>query len=562
MKNQKSGVEHLVEICVQKGIKNIVISPGSRNAPIIIAFTGHPKINCFSIVDERSAAFFALGMAQQSGETIAIACTSGSAALNYAPAIAEAFYQHIPLLALTADRPNEWIDQSDSQTIKQKNIYANYIKRSFELPQNYVSRDDLWFADRIINEAVDECQSPNPGPVHINLPFTEPLYEGYKNERPKPKIIRNTQTINALDQKELNILATTWNASTRKMIIGGMMSPNPELNRLLSLFSGDPSLVVLTENTSNLNHPDFNSCIDRTLAGINNGKEADFVPEILVSFGDQLISKKIKAFFRKHQPKEHWHIDESTIYLDTFQSLTNNIPIKLVTFFGQLNELMVHHKSDFSELWQKTYTSTTERHQLFLNQCTYSDLSVFKIILEAVPSGSNLQMANSTPVRYAQLFDQRNDLSYNSNRGTSGIDGSLSTAAGAAFSSKKKTTVILGDLSFFYDSNGLWNNYLSDDLKIIIINNEGGSIFRFLDGPSKVKYYETFFETAHHLTAKGIAESFNISYQSATDMDTLQKELELFYDPKNHKPGILEIFTPRELNATILKDYFDYLKKS
>jgi len=561
MKNHKYGIEHLVEICVQKGIKNIVISPGSRNAPIIIAFSNHPKINCLSIVDERSAAFFALGMAQQSVETVAIACTSGSAALNYAPAIAEAFYQHIPLLVLTADRPKEWIDQADSQTIKQRYLYANYIKKSFELPQYYSNNDELWYADRIINEAIDHCQSPNPGPVHINLPFAEPLYDGYKHQRPKLKIIRNTKTINTLSQIELDTLVNTWNASTKKMIIVGMMNPNPELNRLLSIISSDPSLMILTENTSNLHHSDFNSCIDRTLAGIPEGEEAAFVPEILVSIGNQLISKKIKAFFRQHQPKEHWHIDESITFLDTFQSLTNNIQLKPETFFAQLNDRIVHQKSDFSGLWEKTYRQSLEKHQLFLSKCVYSDFTVFEMLLNAIPENSNLQLANSTPVRYAQLFNMRDDLTYNSNRGTSGIDGSLSTAAGAAFSSKKKTTVLLGDLSFFYDSNGLWNHYLSDELKIIVINNQGGGIFRFLNGPSDVKNFETFFETTHNFSAKGIADSFNIAYQSASDLESLKKELEFFYSPDHHKTGILEIFTPRELNAVILRDYFQFLQK-
>ena len=190
MISEKIAIQNLVDICAKKGVEKIVISPGSRNAPIILAFSKHPKIECLSVVDERSAAFFALGIAQQSQKTVAIACTSGTAALNFAPAIAEAYYQKIPLLVLTADRPVEWIDQADSQSVRQNNIFSNYIKKSFQLPQKITSDDDIWYNDRMISEAINTCHFPDKGPVHINIPFTEPLYEGFDEKIRKPKILK------------------------------------------------------------------------------------------------------------------------------------------------------------------------------------------------------------------------------------------------------------------------------------------------------------------------------------------------------------------------------------
>ncbi|PKP33072.1 MAG: 2-succinyl-5-enolpyruvyl-6-hydroxy-3-cyclohexene-1-carboxylic-acid synthase [Bacteroidetes bacterium HGW-Bacteroidetes-17] len=561
MEKQKSGIRHLVEICFQKGIENIVISPGSRNAPIIIAFTNHPKINCLSIVDERSAAFFALGMAQQSGKTVAIACTSGSAALNYAPAIAEAYYQHIPLLVLTADRPKEWIDQADSQTIRQNGIYSNYIKKSFELPQSIQNDDDLWYTDRLINEAIDLCQSSTPGPVHINLPFKEPLYQGYDEEIAPPKLINTAKITSILEEHEIKRLANHWNTSSKKLIISGMMNPNPELNNVLIEISKDPSVVFLTENTSNLHYSAFNSCIDRTLAAITEEELENFKPDLLISFGNQIVSKKIKAYFRQNQPDEHWHIDTDELFLDTYQSLTKNIPVEPASFFNKMSGHIIPYKSNFSIIWDDKSKLTTKKHQEFIEKCEYSDLKVFDLLLKAIPSNSNLQLANSTPIRYTQLFDARLDLVYNSNRGTSGIDGSLSTAVGAAYETKDPTTIILGDLSFFYDSNGLWNDYLSNDLRIILINNGGGGIFRFLDGPSDTKDFETYFETTHRLNAEGIAKTFNIQYQSASNFEEVKAGLSSLYHPENKKVSLLEIFTPREVNAIILKDYFRFLKK-
>ncbi len=560
MDNQKIGIRHLAEICYQKGIENIVISPGSRNAPIIIAFTSHPKINCISIVDERSAAFFALGMAQQSGKTVAIACTSGSAALNYAPAISEAYYQHIPLLVLTADRPTEWVDQADSQTIRQKDLYANYIKKSYELPQSISNSDDLWHADRVINEAIDLCQHSTPGPVHINLPFKEPLYQGYDKKIENPKIISTTVVNPVLEAKEIQKLAAIWNASSKKLILSGMIQPNSDLNSVLAEISNDPSVIVLTENISNLNHNSFNPCIDRTLATIKDQEIKDFKPYLLISIGNQIVSKKIKAFFREHKPDQHWHIDTSHLFLDTFQSLTKNIPVNPEYFFNKLSEHIIPNRSNFSTIWDQKHQHSIKKHKEFIKNCEYADLKVFELLLKSIPENSNLQLANSTPVRYSQLFDIRADISYNSNRGTSGIDGSLSTAAGAAYASKKPTTIILGDLSFFYDSNGLWNNYLSENLRIILINNGGGGIFRFLDGPSDSEAFEEFFETKHELNAEGIANTFNVQYQSAKNLEEVKQGLAKLYHPDNKKVSLLEIFTPREKNAEVLKEYFHSLK--
>lgn len=560
MDNQKIGIRHLAEICYHKGIENIVISPGSRNAPIVLAFTNHPKINCLSIVDERSAAFFALGMAQQTRKTVAIACTSGSAALNYAPAISEAYYQHIPLLVLTADRPVEWIDQADSQTIRQKNLYANYIKNSYELPQSINSKDDLWHVDRTINEVVDLCQQGTPGPVHLNLPFKEPLYQGFDKKISFPKIISTTSTQTSLDPETIKEIAQSWNQFPKKLIISGVVEPNSELNSVLAQISKDPSVTILTENLSNLSHDEFNSCIDRTLATIDKNESDTYRPNLLISICNQIVSKKIKAFFREFNPDEHWHVD-SHLFLDTFQSLTKNIPVKPEYLFKAINNQIIPHQSDFSSKWNKKQLKAFENHQAFLANCEYSDLKVFDLLLKSIPKDSNLQLANSTPVRYSQLFDARNDLSYNSNRGTSGIDGSLSTAAGAAYGSKKATTVILGDLSFFYDSNGLWNNYLSPDLKIILINNGGGGIFRFLDGPSDSEAFEEFFETEHDLNAKGIAKTFGIQYQSVRNLNELENGIANLYHSRNKKVSLLEVFTPRKINAEVLKKYFHSLKQ-
>lgn len=560
MNQNKAGIKHLAEICVNKGIEHIIISPGSRNAPIILAFLQHKKMNCLSIADERSAGFFGLGMAQQIGKPVIIACTSGTAALNYAPAIAEAYYQKIPLLILTADRPVEWIDMADSQTIRQKDIYRNYIRKSVELPQQINTKDDLWYADRLINEAISACMYPCPGPVHINLPFTEPLYEGFDKKLTKIKIINTVVSSQIISETQLLELANQWNNSKRKLIVTGILSKNQDLNQILTKLANDPSVAIMTETTSNLFSKSFYPCVDRIISTISKEETKIFYPDLLITFGNQIISKKIKAFLRELTPNAHWHIDHTDLYLDTFQSLTHNIPLKPLDFLTLLQKHIIPAQSPYAKIWNERDNLTNQKHEEYLTHCNYSDLKVFEKILTAIPENNHLQMGNSTAVRYVQLFRNRQDIKYFSNRGTSGIDGCLSTAVGAAYASKHPTTLIIGDLSFFHDSNGLWNNYLSKQLKIIIVNNGGGGIFRFIEGPDSTQALD-YFETPHQMNAEHIAKTFGINYFKANSIKSLDHALNSFYNESNKKTAILEIFTPREKNAVILKDYFRYLKK-
>lgn len=559
----EQGIHRFVEICFRKGISTIVISPGSRNAPIINAFSDFPEMNCVSIVDERSAAFFALGMAQQTGKTIALACTSGSAPLNFAPAIAEAYYQKIPLLVLTADRPGEWVDQSDNQTIRQQNVYANYINSSFQLPQNISSEDDLWYYERITCEAIDLCNFPQKGPVHINMPFTEPLYKLSKTNNSNPKIINTLRPTNSLDKDSCEHLMQKWNKYAKKLIVCGMHNPDEKLNALLSGISKNSGAVVITETNSNLVSDDYFSGIDKILSAVPTNQSENLQPELLITFSGQVISKKIKTFLRKYKAIEHWHIDASELFIDTYQSLTLNIPLQPIEFFELISKFdNTNSNSSYIEKWNEIRHKANSSHKKFLQDCEYSDLKAFEVILDAIPEGSNLHLGNSTPVRYAQLFDANADIKYNCNRGTSGIDGTVSTAAGAAFANKTPTTLITGDLSFFYDSNGLWNHHLDKNLRIIIINNQGGGIFRFIEGPSETKVLDEFFETKHNTKADGIASSYGLAYFTANNPENLESVLKEFYHSDNNSPSILEVFTPREINGDVLKSYFKHFSES
>jgi 2-succinyl-5-enolpyruvyl-6-hydroxy-3-cyclohexene-1-carboxylate synthase len=555
----RQAIADLVEICFQKGIQKVVISPGSRNAPIADCFLRKEGMDCISIVDERSAGFFALGMAQQLQSPVALLCTSGSAVLNYAPAIVEAYYQRIPLVVITADRPQEWIDQGESQTINQQGIFSSYVVASFQLPQNPVSKNDCWYHNRQVAEAINRSTHPKSGPVHLNIALDEPLYTAaLATSLGSVQPIRLLPTTQRLDHSTVAELCKALNTANKVMVLVGMQHPDEQLNALLTTFASSAAVIVLTETNSNLTGQRFFNCIDKVLAPITVNEVNDFQPDLLITFGQQVISKKIKAFLRNARLKAHWNIDPSGLHTDTYQQLSHCIPVSPHTFFEQINMAYQAPESRYFATWDQQRQLVETRHQLFLNGAPFSDLTAFQKVLSNVPEGSLVQMGNSSTVRYIQLFNQNNKVTFYGNRGTSGIEGSSSTAVGASWVIKKTTTLIVGDLSFLYDQNALWNNYLTPFLKIIVINNSGGGIFRFIDGPSTVKDFETYLETTHNRTVTPVAQMHGLPYFYAENEQQLDTQLPLLYN-EQRKTAILEIKTPRMENANILKSYFHYL---
>ena len=558
MHTDKKGIRLLVAICKAKGLKDIVISPGSRNAPLVIEFTRDKAFRCLVVPDERSAAFVAMGMAQQSGLPTAVICTSGTAPLNYSPALAEAYYQRIPLVAITADRPAEWIGQADGQAINQRNMFKNFVRRSVTLPQEPSDEADFWYLQRIVSETLDIAMGPVKGPVHLNVPLREPLY---KQEIAEEELLKlpSSLSIHAVLHKEvIEKLAKEWNNCKRKMIICGGLLPSNPLPEIFSRLMSDPSLIILTETTSNLCIDHMVVCIDRVLASISKKEEKEYTPDLLITLGGPVVSKKIKAFIRRHQPVHHWHLDPDELHIDTYQCLTYHIPLQPEAFFNQLSENIGPVASTYKNIWLEKDAIAEKAHKDYVLDLKWSDMKVFNTVLQYLPEGSDLQMGNSTPVRYIQLYKAFKPLNYFGNRGTSGIDGCVSTAVGAAISSGKLTTLIVGDMAFFYDSNGLWHHHVPANLRIILINNGGGGIFRIIDGSSEVNELEKYFETRHQFTANNIATTFGLDYSACSSFNELKERLPLFFG-ESMKARVLEIFTPYEENAEVLSSYFKFI---
>ncbi len=566
----------LVSYFKSKGVKHIVISPGSRNAPLTISFTKNPFFRCYSVVDERCAAFFALGMAQQLQEPVAVVCTSGSALLNYYPAVAEAFYSDIPLIVVSADRPSYRIDIGDGQTIRQEHVLERHIGYEANLKQdvNHATDKISNYGPWLLEETQETVQQFNESeiakalqtafqqkaPVHINIPFEEPLYGKVET----PSIVINEipfETTEITIGQKLEELPEIWKGSTRKMILVGVDRPGTLDEDIMRKLANDGNTLVFTETTSNLHHPDFFPSIDSIIAPIEKSSNSDELfkklqPELLITFGGLIVSKKIKAFLRKYKPKHHWHIDSKKAY-NTFYCLTEHIKQSPNAFFNAL-EVSSTRTSEYKSYWETVKSKYEVKRDAYLEQIPFSDFLVFDRLMKHIPNGYQVHLANSSTVRYAQLFPMHESLKVFCNRGTSGIDGSSSTAVGASVHCAEPTLLITGDLSFFYDSNALWNQYIRSDFRIILINNGGGGIFRILPGKEETKEFTTYFETHHSLTAEHLAKMYGFEYFKAENETEVLQNMGSFYHP-SPKPRIMEISTPRELNNKILLGYFDFI---
>ncbi|SMD39133.1 2-succinyl-5-enolpyruvyl-6-hydroxy-3-cyclohexene-1-carboxylate synthase [Reichenbachiella faecimaris] len=549
----------LVQICHLKGIKHAVISPGSRNAALTIAFARHPEIKCFSVPDERSAAFIALGLSLKSKTPTVLICTSGSAALNYAPAVAEAYFNQVPLLILSADRPPEWIGQRDGQTIYQKNLFGKHAKQSFDFPSLLEGEESIKQGYQMINDAIDTCLADGQGPVHINIPFREPFYPTSSDNfdyNMSLAIPGRTPDISVERKQNLGELSQF----KKILIVVGQEQKNMELNKMLSQISTEYQIPVVADIISNAHEVEgVISSQDVFLKGLEN---QNLQPDLLITIGLSVISKNLKLYLRKYRPKVHWHVRDEENAPDTYLSLTKHFKTDAAEFLTEAIQLLAQRdlQLGFFSAWQEI-NAKTKVHIKQFSTSAFSDFGCYKKVMAALPSGSDLHLANSMAVRYANVIGltAAQDIEVYGNRGTSGIDGSNSTAVGTALMTDKSTFLLTGDMAFLYDRNAFWHNHLPDNLSIVVFNNHGGGIFRMIDGPSRQPELEEFFETRQLNDAKLLAQEYGFEYLPCLSEKELDQNLKTFV--KSGKRKILEIFTDAEESKQAYKELFRNLPK-
>jgi 2-succinyl-5-enolpyruvyl-6-hydroxy-3-cyclohexene-1-carboxylate synthase len=555
------------EICARHEIRQAVICPGSRNAPLTLAFARHPDIQTFVIPDERSAGFIALGLAQSSKKPVVLICTSGTAVANLYPSVIEAFYQQVPLLVITADRPPEWTDQQEGQTIRQQNIFQNHVLASYQFPVAFENKDAVWHANRIINEAILKITGEIPGPVHVNVPLREPFYPTDDERFVYPKdlrIIRQLPHKRNLTNEQYGEISEELGDFQRILVVAGQGIRKKELIDSLDKVQKNNSWVILGDVIGNI-FSLANAIQKHDLILMKKEHQEVLAPDLLITLGQSVLSKGLKGFLRRAHPQAHWHIGEEADIVDTYKSLTRKINIDPVTFLAALTKhpgRKNKSQEEFHCRWLNAEKTATEVLDNFLNKVDKGEFLAARHVLESLPADCDLHLSNSMPVRYANYLGLRgrSQISVWANRGTSGIDGCTSTAVGHALNSKRLQVLLTGDLAFFYDRNALWHKYLPDNLRIVVLNNHGGGIFGLIDGPNRLPELDEYFVTDQRLNAKNTADDFKMAYFSVHNIAELTGILEKFFD-KNAGAAILEIETDAATNHRVFELFKEHCKK-
>ncbi len=554
----KDSCRIVVNLLRQHGVRHAVVSPGSRNAPIIVALARESSIEKHIVIDERSAGFIALGIAENSRETVALVCTSGTALLNYAPAVAEAYYQNLPLIVISADRPLEWIDQDDSQTLRQPGALTNIVKRTYALKAECDNSTARWWINREVNDAMATAKAVPQGPVHINMSINEPLNGIRDYNEHKERFVEVLTPRNDFSVSQIRWIATELASPRKVLIVGGFSHPDETLNRALIKIAKSPNVAILSENVANIRFPGLIDCIDSTLCVIPEDKINEMRPDVVLSFGGALVSRLVKRFLRESPNTEHWNIGPSDRTVDCFQSLTKRIEVEPPVFFCQLATAMRAHGkySDYADKWQAIKKQALESHEAYLENAPWCDLTAFSQIYKQLPRGCNVQLSNGTAIRYSQLFTSRNVSRYNCNRGVSGIEGSTSTAIGASIEHDGLTILITGDMGAQYDLGALASQQLSPKVKIVVMCNGGGAIFRFIPSTSSLPELNDYFACSVNLPLKELCQGFDIAYFEAVGPAELERNFPKFLSEKD-RPSLLAIYTDGLLSADVLRGYFN-----
>ncbi len=580
----KKVVATLFDVIEAHGVEDIVCSPGSRNAPLIMAARARADIQKHIVIDERSAAFMALGIASVKQKPVALVCTSGTALLNYSPAIAEAYYQGIPLIVISADRPLEWIDQDDSQTIRQFDALRNFVKASYELSDREQHDYADWYDNRVANDAMLTALHPKQGPVHINVRLSPPLdtlIEFKKNHLSPIRLISQIPEYAMPDKEQIKDLAAHL-IGKKILVTVGFMLPDARLNKALLKFRSHPNVAVMAETISNTHLPAEDYAVDSMLCDIPEGKKDQLVPDIVISFGGALVSRMLKDYLRKcasNDTMQHWSVGPAHTTVDCFQALTLRINANPGLFLSQLSAELAHQRrlleeekfkslsddkflqlkkaENYRENFLRLKELANQRIFRFASQITWSELTAYIDIFNNIPKNYNLFLSNGTTVRYAQLIPYELPHASYCNRGVSGIEGSTSTAVGGDVSTDAPTLLVTGDMSLAHDLNGLsLAQRMNSSLKIIVINNMGGGIFRFVRSTSNLPGREEYLCADPGLDLESLARAFGFEYSRVDSLDGLRSRLETFFDQEDSPSRkILEVSVPGDKSALYLRQF-------
>lgn len=597
MFSNKENINILTSLLLEYGVSDAVVCPGSRNAPIVHNLSQCQSIRCHPVTDERSAGFYALGIAQATQRPTVVCVTSGTALLNLAPAVAEAYYRHVPLVVVSADRPVQWIDQLDGQTLPQPDALGRFVRKAVSLPEPHVASvgsgdgleaagkgalsdsdkrldEERWMCRRLVNEALHAATCRQPAPVHINVPITEPLFAFDVAELPVAKRFRQMEKVSFLNQQRQ--LFERFFSADRPMIVIGQMAYgiiSPETIRSLS-----QHYVVMAEPLSNLHYQTihFDEAV-RVVESLDQNESLQYVPDYIIYIGDTIVSKPTRRWLRSTKatscvitPDALDIHDPITTLEDIVECPLEDVDLLLSSFcdiydnpedFEDDEDVMAHEDSrhGFHACWQQLLDRCAERAEAY--EPGFSQMATVKYFEEQLADLDTdicVHYANSSAVRLACIYAKHYVWC---NRGVNGIEGSLSTAAGFSLATDALTVCVIGDLSFFYDQNALWNSNIGGNLRIVLLNNSGGGIFRQLKGLDKSPVATSFVAAQHETTAQGICTQNDIGYISAKDMGEMQIGIVTLLTRETNRPMLLEVFTDVDEDMKAYSMYFSQLNK-
>lgn len=550
---RKPVIKQIVSLLRQYGVRHLVCSPGSRNAALLQEVDAADDLKKLVVIDERSAAFIALGMSQVSQAPVALICTSGSALLNYSPAVSEAFYQGLPLIVISADRPEVWIDQDDSQTIRQVGALSNFVKATFDIDADNSSADNLWFVNRQINQGLNIALSRKCGPVHFNVRLDGKVPD-HDNKPYDAKKIDVVTPASILDNKVIGEYAKR--ASGRKiMLVAGFMPPDHKLQKAVASFAHLPNVAVFAETVSNLHLPKECYMVDTVLFPMTKEKQKEMAPDILISLGGAVISRRLKEFIRQNPPEQHWSFSFAENLIDCFKALSVKLECSPAPFLKSLAKRIGREKTEedeysYADKWKESRLNSLKS----LKHIAWSDLKALSVVFHSLPKEVNLFLSNGTSVRYGQIIPYSPTHATYANRGVSGIEGCTSTAIGASLLYDKFTCLVTGDMSFLYDLGGLAAQIAPATMRIIVLDNGGGDIFRFIPATCGLSIREDYLCADRKTPVALLADAFGWDYLLADSERSLKMALYEFFSP-SLMPVILHIETRGQDNARILTDF-------
>lgn len=538
--DSKKTIVQLHSLLKQYGIKNIVFSPGGRHLPLIHSIEQDGFFTTFRVIDERSAAFFALGLIQKIGSPVAICCTSGTAVINLASAVCEAYYQHLPLLVISGDRMAEYLNQNEDQQYDQIKSFEGFTKYQVRLPR-IDSEVDEWFTNRSINEAMIELTHHGNGPVHIDYPIADPFSEVFEDTE-IPQVRKIDWNDAETDSDKWKLLSMKLKDKRVGILWGQSVAHTDRLESAVRNFVEKFDAVILTDYISNCHYEHAINNTPRLLHAKRRLQEDEtFLPEILITVGGNYIfNAEMKGLMRPRKA-EHWQVGKEDKVIDGFKKLTTVFEMTEVFFF----EKMVQYADFTNHVGYYDFWKNLDKEVPQPRSDKYDELNIISSVLEKMPADADLQIGNSWSIRMSQLLDIPATVRQNCNRGVNGIDGSLSTAVGYGATNERLTYLVIGDLSFFYDMNALWISSLSPKMRILMINNHGGAmLFKPFMREMMEKYpMSNLGKDCKLVTAEGWAKTTGFEYFAVHDETDLKKAAELLATKESDKPIFVEAFT-------------------